>query len=295
MIRSYPKIVSLMAWALITLWGVTAQGEEETVHIHIKGSDTLANVISAWGKAYREKVGEDILIDVSGGGSGNGIAALINGHSDIASTSRKLRKREKRLINKKSKKQPYAVIVGQDAVSVLVHNNNPLNGISIAQLAQIYGKRGEFDNWSDLGIKVPGCESGEIIRVSRKNNSGTYAFFRQALFGKLAHFHADIITFGSSKQLVSHVAKNPCAIGYSGMGFLNASVKTLCVAQTTLEEGCIPPTATFTLDHSYPLSRPLFLYTLGEPKEPIRSFLAWIQDKEGQHILRKAGFVSSTH
>jgi phosphate transport system substrate-binding protein len=285
------KIIVLSAFTLPLVWGNPSHSYDKPNLIRIKGSDTLAKVAKAWGKAYtRQHSGA--IIKVASGGSGNGIAGLINGHVDIASTSRKLRKREKRLISKKSDKKPFAIIVGLDAVSVLVHNNNPLNGISLTQLADIYGKPSKINKWSDIGVTIPGCKTDEIKRISRKNNSGTYAFFRNTIFGKRAHFNSALITLSNSESVVDHVSKHPCAIGYSGMSFLNNSVKTLCISKTTSKQGCIPPTATFTLNHQYPLSRPLFMYTLGEPKGETRDFLTWVRGKEGQHILRKAGFVS---
>jgi phosphate transport system substrate-binding protein len=289
MARRLPKLITTLAFALLFSWAAPAISGESL--LRIKGSDTLANVANDWAIAYAEKrPGLKVVVD--GGGSGNGIAALINGHVEIASTSRKLRNREKVLIAKKSNSTPYALIVGLDAVSVAVHINNPLNGISLAQLAGIYGKSAKYNNWSDLGITVPGCKTGKIIRVSRKNNSGTYAFFRKTIFGKRAHFNNSIATHKSSKAVVDHITKEPCAIGYSGMAFLNSSLKTLCIAKTSVKHGCVPPTAAFTLNNQYPLARPLFMYTLGEPEGETRAFLAWVRDQEGQDILRKAGFVS---
>ena len=293
--KRYPAFFALSVLILTLVWQTPVAGGEQYAsgQIRIKGSDTLAAVASEWGKAYT-KDRDDLLIQVAGGGSGNGIAALINGHVEIASTSRKLRKREQRLIAKKFKEQPHAVTVGLDAVSILVHNDNPINGISIVQLADVYGKNGKVDNWADLGITVPGCESGEIIRAGRKNNSGTFAFFRQTIFGKRAHLTNKLVTFDRSIMLVEHVATNPCAIGYTGMAFINSSVKTLCVAQKSSNKDCVPPTAAFTLNQKYPLSRPLFMYTLGEPKVITGNFLAWVQGAAGQNILRKAGFVPAS-
>ncbi|MBF0358816.1 MAG: phosphate ABC transporter substrate-binding protein [Magnetococcales bacterium] len=285
----HAKLISTLAIVLFSAWADPAISSESL--LRIKGSDTLANVTNEWAKAYTDDKSE-LKIVVDGGGSGNGIAALINGHVEIANTSRKLRNREKNLIANKSNAKPYAIIVGLDAVSVAVHHNNPLNGISLSQLAGIYGKKSKYNTWSDLGVTVPGCESGKIIRVSRKNNSGTYAFFRQTIFGKRAHFNNSLVTRKSSKAVVDHIIADPCAIGYSAMSFLNNDLKTLCVAKTSVKNGCVPPTASFTLNNQYPLARPLFMYTLGEPEGETRSFLAWVRSQEGQDILRKAGFVS---
>jgi phosphate transport system substrate-binding protein len=292
MIRQIVRTGTILAFFLMVSWSYPAHSQHDKNLIRIKGSDTLAKVTSEWGAVFSEN-DREVTIEVSGGGSGNGIAALINGHVEVANTSRKLRKREKRLISKKTNKKPYIITVGLDAVSILVHNDNPMNAVSLAQLAGIYGSAELYSKWSDLGITIPSCKSGEIVRVSRKNNSGTYAFFRQAIFGKRSHLYRGLVTYSGSQDVVGHVSKDPCSIGYSAMAFLDSSVKTLCITQPNPNKGCVPPTAAYTLNNKYPLSRPLFMYTMGEPEGKTRAFLSWVKSSEGQHILRKAGFVSA--
>ncbi len=141
----------------------------------------------------------------------------------------------------------------------------------------------------DLGISVPGCEKRDIVRVSRKNNSGTHAFFRGEIFPRRQHFHINLEFVGNSEEVVQRVAQTPCAIGYSSMGFVTATVKTLCLTQG--KGSCIPPTPAFALNKSYPLTRPLYMVTLGPPTEAVKDYLQWIVGPAGQEILRKFGFV----
>ena len=147
--------------------------------IQNKGSDTLVNVAQAWAEAY-QKVDPNVSIAVSGGGSGTGIASLINGTVDIANTSRKIERIEKNRA-KKNGHEPVELIVGYDALAVFLHKDNPLNSISLEKLAGIYGENGTIVRWDQLGVKVPGCSGQEIIRISRQNNSGTYAYFQEAV------------------------------------------------------------------------------------------------------------------
>lgn len=144
-----------------------------------KGSDTLVNVAQAWAEAYGA-VNANLAVAVSGGGSGTGFSALINGTVDLANASRKIRESEMEAARARGI-NPVEYIVGYDALAVYLHADNPINEFSFGQLAAIYGEGGEFDSWSELGVTVPGCPSGEIVRVSRQNNSGTYIYFQETV------------------------------------------------------------------------------------------------------------------
>src|SRR5690606_882059 len=147
-----------------------------------KGSDTLVNVAQAWAEAYKE-IDKSIAIAVTGGGSGTGISALLNGTVDLANSSRSIK--DKEVVAAKAKGiLPMEHVVGYDALAVFVHKNNPLREVSLQQLKDVYGEGGKIEEWSQLGVKVPGCDSDEIVRVSRQNNSGTYAYFKEAVLGK---------------------------------------------------------------------------------------------------------------
>ncbi|MGI9334929.1 MAG: phosphate ABC transporter substrate-binding protein, partial [Gammaproteobacteria bacterium] len=256
--------------------------------IQNKGSDTLVNVAPAWAEAYSKK-NADVAVAVSGGGSGTGIAAMINGTVDIANASRKMKRKEIKAAQKKGQ-DPVEHIVGYDALAVFVHENNPATELSIEQLKSIYGRGGEAENWTDLSLDVPGCKDGEIVVVSRQNNSGTYAYFRRAVLGKKGKFRQGTLDMHGSKDVVDLVEKTPCAIGYSGFAYATDHVKLACVTVAP-GEACVSPSVSSASDGSYPIARPLFMYTDGEPTGEIKEYVNWIKSDEGQCIIRGKGYA----
>ncbi|MEE4219020.1 MAG: phosphate ABC transporter substrate-binding protein [Xanthomonadales bacterium] len=265
-------------------------GGEQRQVIQNKGSDTLVNVAQAWAEAY-QTVNPAVVVAVSGGGSGTGIASLINGTVDIANASRAIKDKELKLARDNGQ-DPKQHIVGFDALAVFLHADNPLNDISIGQLADIYGDGGTSLNWTDLGVEVPGCQGQEIVVVSRQNNSGTYAYFREAVLGN-ADFKLGTRDMHGSKDVVDLVEKTPCAIGYSGLAYATDHVKLGCVAQET-GGPCTSPSVETALDGSYPIARPLFMYTNGEPTGFVGDYLNWIKSDEGQCIILEKGYASAT-
>jgi len=253
-----------------------------------KGSDTLVNVAQAWAEEYR-KVKPDVAVAVSGGGSGTGIAAMINGTVHIANASRAMKKKEIDLAKKKGQ-NPIAHIVGYDALAVFLHKDNPAGTLSIPQLAEIYGEGGKTQNWKDIGIEVPGCKGQEMILVSRQNNSGTYAYFRKAVLGKKRDYKLGTRDMHGSKDVVDLVEKTPCAIGYSGLAYANDHVKMACISKET-GGACTAPSVKTASDRSYPIARPLYMYTNGEPKGEIKAYLDWIMSDVGQCIITKKGYA----
>ena len=141
----------------------------------------------------------------------------------------------------------------------------------------------------DLGITVPGCKD-EIVVVSRQNNSGTYAYFKETILGEGGKYRQGTLDMQGSKDVVDLVEKTPCAIGYSGLAYATDSVKMVCVAATDAED-CISPSVATASDRSYPIARPLFMYTDGEPKGEIKNYLDWITSDAGQCILLKKGYA----
>ncbi len=252
-----------------------------------KGSDTLVNVAQAWAEAY-QKIKPETVIAVTGGGSGTGIAALINGTVDIANASRKIKRKEKKLA-KKNGQDPVEHIVGYDAVAVFIHPDNPLSSISLEKLADIYGEGGKTVKWSQLGVEVKGCTGQEIIRVSRQNNSGTYAYFRRAVL-KRKDFKAGSMDMHGSKDVVDLVEKTPCAMGYSGLAYATDHIKMVCISGKGGEK-CVSPSVATASDNSYPIARPLLMYTNGNPTGEIKAYLDWILSDEGQCIIFEKGYA----
>ena len=256
--------------------------------IQNKGSDTLVNVAQAWAENYKE-VNPAVAVAVSGGGSGTGISAMINGTVDLANSSRKMKDKELDLARQNGR-EPVEHIVGYDALAVYLHHDNPLEQMTIAQLAAIYGEGGEVETWSQLGVEVPGCESDEIVRVSRQNNSGTYVYFRGAVLGKTGEYKLGSRDMHGSKDVVDLVEHTPCAIGYSGVAYATPEIKTACVAADETAP-CVLPSSDTAIDGSYPIARPLFMYTSGAPEGTVKEYLDWILSDTGQCIIANKGYA----
>lgn len=266
-----------------------AEGAAKKTSIQDIGSDTLVNVAQAWAEEYA-KVEKGVSIEVSGGGSGVGIAALINGTAEIANSSRQIEPGEAAKIKNATGKEPKEFLVGYDGLAVYVHKDNPVAQLSVEELADIYREGGPLNRWSELGVRIPGARSDDIIRVSRQNNSGTYQYFREHILGKKADFKQGSLDMNGSKDVVELVAKTPGAIGYSGLGYATPDVKVLKISPKKGDPGIAPSVATIH-DKSYPISRPLFMYTPGEPSSAVSRYLNWIVSPAGQDILQKTGYI----
>ncbi|MCU7892116.1 MAG: PstS family phosphate ABC transporter substrate-binding protein [Candidatus Thiodiazotropha sp. (ex Ustalcina ferruginea)] len=254
------KLFSAIPLATTTLLlAITAQAADRTV-IQNKGSDTLVNVAQAWAEAYRD-VDANVAVAVSGGGSGTGIAAMINGTVDIANASRKMKSKEIKLAKEKGQ-DPIEHVVGYDALAVYVHKDNPAISLSYEKLKSVFGRGGKATKWSHIGLAVPGCDSDKIVVVSRQNNSGTYAYFKKAVLGKKGKFRQGTLDMHGSKDVVDLVEKTPCAIGYSGLAYATDHIKMACI-ENEAGSACVNPSVETASDRSYPIARPLFMYTNG--------------------------------
>lgn len=275
---------------LILFLVIGCSKQSDVFIIQNKGSDTLVNLAQAWAEEYK-KVNPKVALAVSGGGSGTGIAALINGTVDIANSSRAIKGEEREEAKKNTGKDVNEFIVGMDALAVFIHPKNPLEGMTLEELACIYGEGGKCVYWHDVrGTQVPGCKDNKIIRVSRQSNSGTYQYFREAILGKKRDLKLGSMDLNGSRESIDLVEKTPCAIGYSGMGYLNPHVKAICI-QKDGNSPCIEPTIQTAIDKSYPISRELYMYTSGDPSAEVKSYLEWTQSEGARAITIKAGYV----
>jgi phosphate transport system substrate-binding protein len=256
--------------------------------IQNKGSDTLVNVAQAWAEAYQE-VNADVAVAVSGGGSGTGIAALINGTVDIANASRQMKDKEIKMADERGH-HPVEHIVGYDALAVFLNTANPIDKLSFAQLQEIFGRGGKATKWTDLGIEVPGCKNQQIVVVSRQNNSGTYVYFKDTVLGKKGKFRQGTLDMHGSKDVVDLVEKTPCAIGYSGLAYATSHLKMACISVND-SDACVIPSEETASDRSYPIARPLFMYTVGEPQGHIKEYMDWVMSDTGQCIIKKKGYA----
>ena len=256
--------------------------------IQNKGSDTMVNVAQVWAEEYR-KVAPDVEVEVSGGGSGVGIAALMKGAVDIANASRDLKPSEAEQAQKNTGKKPVGFTVGYDALAVYVHKDNPLSEITLEQLTELYAEGGKTTRWSELGVKIPGVTDDTIVRVSRQSSSGTYEFFREHALGN-RDFRMGSRDLNGSKEVVELVGGTLTAIGYSGMGYATAAVK---MVRVTSKPGspAIAPTVAAVHDKTYPLARSLHVYTLGEPQGAVKQYIDWILSDAGQKVVEDSGYV----
>ncbi len=285
-------VVVLLAAGALVACGPSGGGEGDEAAgrtiIQNKGSDTMVNVAQVWAEKYRS-VAPDVEVEVSGGGSGVGIAALIRGAVDIANASRDMKAQEMEAAEKNTGKAPKEFTVGYDALAVYVHKDNPLEEIDLPGLAEIYVEGGPVTRWSQLGVTIPGVSDDTIVRVSRQSSSGTYEFFRDHVLEK-RDFALGSRDLNGSKEVVELVSSTPTAIGYSGMGYATDHVKML---RLTSEPGgtAYEPSVENTNNHRYPLARSLHLYTLGDPEGAVKAYVEWILSPAGQKIVEDSGYV----
>jgi len=239
----------------------------------IQGSTTVLPIAQAAAEAYMDN-NPDADITVRGGGSGTGIAALIDGATDIADASRPMKDKEIKTAREKGV-NPVAHVVARDGIAVVVHPDNPINEISIEDIKAVY--TGEINRWDKVGGK------GTIVVVSRDAASGTFEAFNELALNNAKLTDAALM-LASNLEIARTVAQTPGAIGYIGLGYLTDEVKALKV------EGIMPSEATVNND-SYPLARPLFMYTNGNPKGLAKGFINFIMSSAGQTIVKEAGFV----
>ena len=255
--------------------------------IQNKGSDTLVNLALAWAERYRV-LHPDISIAVTGGGSGTGIAALINNTVDIANASRQM-KEEEIAAAEANGITPIEYTVAIDALAIIVNPANPISQLTIDQLADIY--TGRITNWKELG-----GNDEPIVLLSRETNSGTHVYFLEEVVRKGDSDNKDIfapqtLLMPSSVGITSELRRNPNAIGYDGFGYVDPAHEKLVAIAPDADSPYIVPSVETGADGSYPIARGLFMYTAGEPTGAIRDYLDWILGPEGQTIVAALGFV----
>lgn len=257
--------------------------------IQNKGSDTIVNLALAWAERYQASR-PDVGIAVTGGGSGTGIAALINGTVDIANASRKIKDNEieSALDNGIT---PVEHIIARDAIAIIVHPSNPVDTLSLAQISDIYS--GKITNWSQVG-----GENRPIVLLSRESNSGTHVYFLEEVI-RLGNnesdllFSPDTLLLPSSEGIGVEVRQNPNAIGYDGLGYVTDDMKTIGVSAGP-DSPAIQPAVRTVNSGEYPIARDLYMYTNGEPEGQVKTYMEWIIGPEAQQIVLDLGFVPVT-
>jgi len=290
--RALLWVVLLLIVILVgVLWARSASdanapaAEAQTITvIENKGSDTLVNLALAWAEAYMAQY-PHVRISVTGGGSGTGIAAMINGTVDIANASRAMSPEE---IEKARANgiEPVEFVVARDAIAVVVHPSNPVDRLTLQQISLIY--TGQITNWREVG-----GEDRPIVLLSRESNSGTYVYFLENVI-RLGQendllFSPDTLLMPSSEGISAEVRQNPNAIGYDGLGYVTPDQKVLALAADPQGSYVLPSEATVN-DGTYPVSRPLYMYTAGEPTGEVKAYLDWVLGA-GQALVSQLGFV----
>jgi phosphate transport system substrate-binding protein len=283
-------IIFLLSSFILTSCGspssAGAAPEPSATYIENKGSDTIVNLALAWAERYQSEH-PDIRISVTGGGSGTGIASLINGTVDIANASRKIKQEE---IDKAKSNgiDPVEHIIARDAIAVIVHPENPVSELTLQQISDIYS--GKITNWMEVG-----GEDRPIVKLSRETNSGTHVYFLETVL-RLGNsddktlFSMDTLLLPSSEGIIVEVRQNPNAIGYDGLGYVPDDLKMIAIAKEAGGAYVLPSIATVN-DKSYAIARDLYMYTNGEPTGIVKDYLDWILAPEAQEIVAELGFV----
>jgi len=258
----------------------------EANSLQIKGSDTMVNLGQAWAEAYM-KTTPGSSVAVTGGGSGTGITALLNNTCDIAEVSREMKESEIRIAETKGF-IPKRIVVALDGLAVVVNPGNTISELTIEQLAGIF--TGKIKNWKEVGGR-----DAKIVLLSREVNSGTHVYFKEHVLRRgiadgREEFAPEALMLPSSQAIADEVAQNVDAIGYYGMGYITAKEKALKVAKDK-SSTAVAPTMDNVIGGTYPISRPLLVYTKGEPAGIVKSFMDFVLSTPGQEIVRKLDFV----
>jgi phosphate transport system substrate-binding protein len=263
--------------------------QQPTAYIQNKGSDTIVNLALAWAEQYQAEH-SNIRISVTGGGSGTGIAALLNGTVDIANASRQISADESKQAQSKGIK-PTEFVIARDAIAVIVNPHNPISRMTLQQISDLYS--GKISNWKELG-----GQDRPVVRLSRETNSGTHVYFLEQVIrlGSKTDktlFSTDTLLLPSSEGIIAELRENPNAIGYDGLGYVptDGSVKVIAVAKDASGSYALPSVETVN-NKTYPIARDLYMYTSGEPQGAVKDYLDWIRtSSEAQDIIAKQGFV----
>jgi phosphate transport system substrate-binding protein len=247
--------------------------------VTVKGSDTMVILAQSWAENYMKGQSQR-TIQVTGGGSGVGIAALINGGTDICQASRPMKETEKGQVRKRHGKDVKEIPVALDGVAIYVSESNPIKSITQPQLQSIY--TGKITNWRELGGK-----DGKIVVYGRENSSGTYQFFKDHVL-KNQDFAREVQTLPGTGAIVNAVSKDPASIGYGGIAYASG-IRVVPVSPDDKSAAVLPSLVTVKTGQ-YPLSRNLFFYTVGEPAGDVKTFIDWVLGAEGQKLCEAVGY-----
>jgi phosphate transport system substrate-binding protein len=265
---------------LIALMAVLPQAFSQNVSCKIKGSDTVLPLTQKEAEVYMKKYPGSSLM-VTGGGSGVGLAALQNGTTDIAQSSRKMKLDEKMKMEDAGKSFK-EVIIAYDALAVIVNPSNKVSQLTREQLESIY--TGKVTNWKDVG-----GDDQPIVLYSRESSSGTFEFFKEHVLNK-KNFAQTAMLMPATGAIVQSVSQTKGAIGYIGLAYLETSVKTVKVSY---DKGVtyVVPSVENAMNKSYPITRPLYYYYLNSAEAAVKPYVDFVLSSEGQKIVKEVGYV----
>ncbi|MGC8894331.1 MAG: PstS family phosphate ABC transporter substrate-binding protein [candidate division WOR-3 bacterium] len=249
-------------------------GQKGPESMRIKGSDSEVNLVQSLAEAYMAK-DKNTLISVQGGGSGVGIAAIINKEVEIANSSREMKPDEIEKA-KANGVDPVGFIFAIDAIAIVVHPDNPLNEISLENLGKLY--RGEIKNWKEIG-----GPDAEVSLYGRQSNSGTFIFFRDAILK--GDYSPNMKAMNGNSQIVDGVKTDRAGIGYVALGYVKQGGNFIPGVKVLKVDGKLPG------EGGYAIARPLYQYLQGKPTGKVKDFLAFELSDEGQSIIEKGGFL----
>jgi phosphate transport system substrate-binding protein len=274
------KLKTIMFWASLALVVIMAcnfvmAGKAIT----LKGSDTLLMLGQRWAELYMQK-NPGVVIQVTGGGSGVGIAALINGSTDICQASRSMKDSERKKIRERYFNLGSEIPVAKDGVTLYLNEKNQISELTLDQIKDVY--TGKTTNWSQLG-----GPDAKIIVYGRENSSGTYAFFREAAM-KNADYTSSMQSLPGTSAVVNAVAKDKYGVGFGGAAYAKG-VKEVAIKTA---KGSFKPTAETVKSGQYPLSRNLYWYVRGKPSGEIKKLVDWVLSPEGQEVVKTVGYFT---
>jgi phosphate transport system substrate-binding protein len=273
------KIAQLALFAIAMLVTVSPTTAMAGKAITVKGSDTMVILGQRWAEKFMNATPGQVVM-VTGGGSGTGIAALINGTTEICQSSRAMKQDEKLKLRDRYQTMGVEIPVAKDGLSAYVHATNPVQALTMDQLRDIY--LGTVTNWKQVGGK-----DATILLYGRENSSGTYGFFKEHVLGG-RDFSARVQTLPGTAAVVNAVSKDPNGIGYGGAAYAKG-VRDLAI-QKDAKSPAVMPTAATVHDGSYPLSRLLYFYMRQKPSADTKKFVDWILSPPGQKLATEVGY-----
>lgn len=271
------KNVATIASLALALVACNKAEKKET--LTVKGSDTMVILAQQWAEIYM-KSHPDLAIQVTGGGSGTGAAALINGTTDLANLSRPIKEAERKQLQEKYGSAGVEIKAARDGLAIYLNAKNPVESLSVAQLKDVY--QGKIGNWKELG-----GSDHPIILYGRENNSGTYEYFKEHVLAK-EDFAARLQSMPGTAGVVNAVTKDEGGIGFGGAAYGDGIKFALVKADSA--SPAYPPTQENVVSGKYPISRYLYVYLRKQPEGKTKEFIDWILGAEGQHIVAQAGY-----